>query len=204
LRGSALGQKALQIKDLYNVTLEWVDSGTAGYDENHNKCFINRTMDPKEAASYFVHEMHHANEFMSGRSKAVKDYDDSQEQEYIQRMVKEEITGIYLQYEAMLEIGVAPSSQNKITELFPQYQRVRNYWIKEHLKEHPEDKEGAIKLGKQKCRALVDLWVTGGPAKSWPDLAPNKFETYEMYYRRIFRQSRAQKGAPPSSPGHSH
>jgi hypothetical protein len=203
LQRSALGQKALAIKAEYNIPLDWVDSGTAGYDEEHNKCFINRTMDPNEIASYFVHEMHHANEFLSGRSKAVKDYNDSQEEEYIQRMVNEEITGTFLQFETMSEIGASPSGTSTMGALFPQYKRVRQYWIDEHLKANPGDREGAMKAGKQKGRALVSFWIKGAGGKDWPKLAANQLETYEMYYRRLFRQSRAKTGSPPSG-AHNH
>lgn len=203
LQRSALGQKALAVRAEYNIPLEWVDSGTAGYDEEHNKCFINRTMDPNEIASYFVHEMHHANEFLSGRSKAVKDYNDDQEEEYIQRMVNEEITGTFLQFETMIEIGASPSGMSTMGALFPQYKRVRQHWIDEHLKTNPEDREGAVKAGKQKGRALITFWIRGAGGKDWPKLAANQLESYEMYYRRLFRQSRAKTGSPPSG-GHTH
>jgi hypothetical protein len=75
----------------------------------------------------------------------------------------------------------------------PQYKRVRQYWIDETLKTKPGDRDGAVAVAKEKCQALVSLWIKGMGGNDWPKLAANQLESYEMYYRRLFRQSRVKK-----------
>lgn len=79
LQKSALGQSALAIKAKYRLSITWTDTGAAGFEETSNSCFVNRRLDPKEAAGYFTHEMHHAEERISGRSPDAGTYADDQE-----------------------------------------------------------------------------------------------------------------------------
>lgn len=211
LQNSALGQEALAIKSKYSITLQWVNTGAAGYEENGNKCFINRNLDPVEAASYFTHEMHHAEEYKSGKSPDALQYKDDQEDAYVTKMVKEEIDGTMLQFEAMLQMGTAGKLSSTTAELLPQYKRVRQNAVDNHLKSNPTDQKGAEEAGKKSCKQLVNWWITsstgeydrskskGVNSKTMPKISPSSLDTYENYYVRLFRKSRSQQGTPTST-----
>ncbi len=207
LQKSALGQSALQIKAKYLVTLVWTDSGAAGFEENGNRCRINRNLDPTEAAGYFTHEMHHAEERISGRSQDADTYADDQEDAYVTRMVNEEIAGTFLQFEAMIEMGAGANLSPTGADLFPQYRRVRQQAIAAHLSANPGDQSGADSAARTKCRMLVNWWVTTatgtynrasskGLSKPMPKIAPSAMDSYENYYVRLFRRAHAQNRAP--------
>lgn len=212
LQTSALGQSALAIKAKYQVTLVWTDTGAAGFEENGNRCLINRTLDPIEAAGYFTHEMHHAEERISGRSQDADKYADDQEDAYVTTMVNEEIAGTALQLESMIEMGAGRNLSGTGAELFPQYKRVRQQAIADHLKDHPGDQSGALDAARSKCRKLVNWWVTSdtgaydrarskGVSKAMAKIAPSAMDSYENYYVRLFRRAHAQHRAPAADAG---
>lgn len=193
LERSALGRKALAIWKKYNVPLKITDSGMpAGYDPENDTCTINGSMLPAEIAAYFVHEMHHANQFHLGRSDLAKNYKDDEEEKYVQHMVDEEIAGTYLQLETALEMGSDFSQgSNMMRDSVLEYKRVRNDWYNKHLRDNPGDKEGATKLSKQIGRAIVANWIRGDEKDNFPPiLMPPRFSSYEAKYRMEFRQSR--------------
>jgi hypothetical protein len=207
LQRSALGQSALAIKAKYLVTLVWTDSGAAGFEENGNRCRINRNLDPTEAASYFTHEMHHAEERISGRSQDADKYADDQEDAYVTKMVNEEIAGTFLQFEALVEMGGGVNLSPTGANLYPQYRRVRQQAITSFLKANPADQAGAEADARTKCRMLVNYWVTSstgaynraqskGASKGMPTVAPSAMDSYENYYVRLFRRAHAQNRTP--------
>jgi hypothetical protein len=207
LHNSALGQSALAIKAKYLVTLVWTDSGAAGFEENGNRCRINRNLDPTEAAGYFTHEMHHAEERISGRSQDADKYADDQEDAYVTKMVNEEIAGTFLQFEAMVQMGGGTRLSPTGANLFPQYRRVRQQAIDSWLKASPGDQSGAEADARTKCQMLVNYWVTSstgtynrvaskGTNKPMPTVAPSAMDSYENYYVRLFRRAHAQQRTP--------
>lgn len=212
LQKSALGQSALLIKAKYNVTLTWTDTGAAGFAENNNSCFVNRNLDPTEAAGYFTHEMHHAEERIGGNSPDADKYADDQEDAYVTKMVNEEIAGTVLQFESMVQMGAAGNLSATGADLFPQYKRVRQKAVADHLRDHPGDASGAEAKARIACQQLVNWWVTTstgsydrskskGASKPMSKIAPSSMDSYENYYVRLFRKAHAQHRPPPSGGG---
>lgn len=199
LESSDLGRKAGEIFNKHKVGIVWHDTGTAGFEDRTNVCHINRKLGPREAASYFIHEMHHANEFHTGKTKSPEAYADSEKANYVKMMVNEEIEATFNQFESLYEMGgvggnVSDSSPLKL--LTPQYIRVRKDWISRHLKDNPSDQEGAEKLSKSKGKALIKYWFVRQTKGTNPSLAPNNFQSYEEYYAALFENAH-KKGQPP-------
>jgi hypothetical protein len=197
-----LGRKAGAIFNQYGVGIHWTDSGTAGFEDRTNVVHLNRKMRSYELAAYFIHEMHHAQQFNSGASKGPETYADSEKEKYVKTMVAEELEATFRQFESMYQAGTTSLAVTGVRpELPPTYSRTRKYWIDRHLKENPGDTEGAEKLSVSKCRALIKYWFTRQSRGASPDIAPNQFQSYEEYYRGMFESAQRNKAAAPAPPG---
>lgn len=117
-----------------------------------------------------------------------------------------------LQFEAMVQMGAGSGLSPTGTDLFPQYQRVRNKAVQDHLATHPGDQSGAEAAAQGPCRQLVNWWVTTntGPfdrakskdaSKPMSKIAPSAMDSYENYYVRLFRRAHAQHKPPPGATG---
>lgn len=182
LQKSSLGRQAFAIATKHAVNLAWSTSGmAASYAPDTNTCTLNFSLDAKELATYFVHEMHHARRFQEGKSKMAKDSPDREE--YVQRMVQEEIDGTVLALEARMEMGLTGPASGPLADVWPQYQRVYKYWRDGHLKKNPGDTDGADAAAKAKGRALVEIKIRDTGGRGLPGLGPNANMTYQQYYR---------------------
>jgi hypothetical protein len=201
LAKTPLGQKAAEIFNKYNVGIIWEEKGTAGFEDRVNACHLNRKLGPNEAASYFIHEMYHASEFHSNNSRSPEKYPASEKEAYVKMMVNEEIEANFLQFESLYQmggVGAKVSSIGPLQELTPNYIRIRRYWLDQHLKEHPEDKEGAEALSKGKCKQLIALWFERPSKRMTPKLAPNMFQTYAEYYAGLFDATHKNQSLTPN------
>lgn len=190
LRQSGRGNEALQIKDTYTVPVDLSTSGAPAYflpDTGH--CVINVTLPGPEVAAYFVHEMYHAKQFKEGKSPAAGGQD---EQAWVKTMVDEEIVGTIKGFEAKLEMeknGSAP--KNDTPPMMTRYRGAYEYARGEALKAgktEDEAHQAGLKNGYRMTTALIR--PSDG---SWPELAPNQFESYTMYYKREWRQKNLPK-----------
>ena len=185
------GQHAVQVMGKYAISLSWVTSGAASFD-GANKCTINSRLAPGVAAGYFVHEMYHVEQKLTGNSPdadatsvQARTADDATrarlKKAYVDRMVNEEIEGTVRGYEARIgQAGPLMPGEDK-------YRSTYNYW----RKEGKSDSE-AKAMGRRRVELM--LRPTDG---SWPDLAPSQLESYAMYYKRIWDQAnRPGAGSP--------
>ena len=185
------GQHAVQIMGKYAISLTWVTSGAASFD-GANKCTINSSLAPGVAAGYFVHEMYHVEQKLTGNSLdadatsvQARTADDATrarlKKAYVDRMVNEEIEGTVRGYEARIgQAGPLMPGEDK-------YRSTYNYW----RKEGKSDSE-AKAMGRRRVE-----WMLRPTDGSWPDLAPSQLESYEMYYKRIWNQANRPGAASP-------
>ena len=73
----------------------------AFYNGNDNSCTLNTSLAPEVVASYFVHEMYHADRKATGKTGDPKKM---LKEDYVKIMVEEEIQGTVRGYEATLEL----------------------------------------------------------------------------------------------------
>ncbi len=192
-----LGRKAAAIFNKYGVGIVWGESGTAGFEDRTNVVHLNRKMAPYELAAYFIHEMHHAQQFNSGASKGPETYASTEKQQYVNTMVNEEVEATFLQFESIYQAGGGslPYAGTR-QDLVPMYVRVRKDWIARHLKDNPGDHEGAETLSKEKGKALIRYWFQRHTRGTSPEIAPNIVETYRQYYERMFDSAQKGKAIP--------
>src|SRR5271169_253469 len=102
LQQASEGQWALNALNTYKVTLVLTNVGLpAKYEANSNTCTMNIALPPGVVASYFVHEMYHAQQEKTGKSGDAKKMD---KQTFVGTMVNEEIAGTVKGYQAYMEL----------------------------------------------------------------------------------------------------
>lgn len=178
LAGTAQGQQAVATRERYGIILSWTDSGAASFD-GADRCYLNQNLDVNVIAGYFIHEMHHVERKKSGSSPDADLSPD--EQEYVDRMVNEEIDGTVLGFEARIS---SPGSLMPGEEFYRQaYTSAKNRSLAAG-----EDPLAAEQKGREAGRGIVSQLIRPRDG-SWPRIAPNQFESYDMFYRRIWRRS---------------
>jgi hypothetical protein len=178
------GQHALEVKDKYQITLVWQDGGAAAFDGG-SQCSLNQTLDVAVLAGYLVHEMYHVERQKTGASP---DADMSaDEREYVDRMVNEEIEGTALAFEA--RIGV-------YGPLMPGEEYYRLVYENQQKKSMAGGKDASTADAEAKAAARrVVPHLIRPQDGSQQRIGPNMLESYEMYYRRVWRTSPAHRGA---------
>ncbi|WP_310483595.1 hypothetical protein [Chamaesiphon sp. VAR_48_metabat_403] len=191
LKKSNRGREALQIKEQYRVKIEW-KSGDAPAsfkidDKKHTEvCNLNPLLKLAVIASYFVHEMYHAQKFYTNQSPQAENTD---EDTFVKQMVDEEIEGTIKQFEAKLELDRLGHSNNYAPgEEF--YRNAYNEKKKEALKEG-KSRLAAHQEGLLAGRRTVELLIRPNDGR-WQRLGPSNFESYEMSYRREWKQKNKQ------------
>lgn len=181
LKLSPEGIAALQISQNLNVAFTWQPNGANQYRPETNVCYLNSSLPPMDVAAYFVHEMHHAQ--MHHLDPSHDDPTKGDESGFVSRMVQEEIDGTVLAIEAKIDAG-APAGALPGE---PEYRSAYEYARKQAVA-NGKDAQTAASLGKARGKLMVSFLIrpTDG---SWPRLAPNRFESYEMYYRREYREA---------------
>lgn len=202
LGGTALGQKAAAVFNKNGVGIIWEDKGTAGFEDARNAVHLNRKIRSHELASYFVHEMHHAQQFHAGVTKMPENSPASDKTAWVNSMVNEEIEANFLQFEEIYQAGDGGKAFSGLRpDLPPQFVRVRKDWIARHLKEHPGDQEGAEKVSQAKGKALIKYWFERPTPSMSPSLAPNQFQTYREYYEGLFNAAHKAQSIPATTGG---
>jgi hypothetical protein len=184
---SKYGWEALGILADKQITLQLRDSGAvAGYVPKTNTCFVNVSMPSYEVAAYFVHEMYHASQFHAGLSPGPKT---KSENDWVTMMVAEEIDGTvkgFMHKLALERFGRAPEDDRPAG--MGKFRGAYTYGYKQAI-EAGKDPVTARQEGIARGRRMVD-WMMKRPSKrTAPDLGPNKFDTYEEYYRREWQQT---------------
>ena len=98
------GRWALNVMRTNGVTLilsNDKNAAAAYYRAKDNSCTLNTSLAPEVVASYFVHEMYHAERKATGKTG---DPRKMQKEEYVKTMVEEEIQGTVRGYTAHLEL----------------------------------------------------------------------------------------------------
>ena len=184
---SKYGWEAMGILADKKITLQLRDSGAvAGFVPQTNTCFINVAMPSYEVAAYFVHEMYHASQFHAGRSPGAKTMT---ENDWVTMMVDEEIDGTvkgFMHKLALERFGRAPEDDRPAG--MGKFRGAYTYGYKLAI-DAGKDPITAREEGIARGRRMVD-WMLKRPSKrTAPDLGPNKFDTYEEYYRREWQQT---------------
>ncbi|RKT75057.1 hypothetical protein DFJ66_8434 [Saccharothrix variisporea] len=178
LAGTPEGRHALQVRDDHGITLSWVDGGAASYD-GESRCTLNLNMDAGRLAGYFVHEMHHVERKKSGASPDADASPD--EKQYVDRMVGEEIEGTVLGFQSRI---------GQPGPLMPgeEFYRIAHRDARDQALRAGADATAAEGAGRAAGRRAVEQLIRPSDG-SWPRIAPNTFESYEMYYHRVWRKS---------------
>ncbi|WP_309112834.1 DUF6782 family putative metallopeptidase [Saccharothrix sp.] len=174
------GRHALEVQNEHGITLSWVDGGAASYDGD-SRCTLNLNMDAARLAGYFVHEMYHVERKKSGASPDADASPD--EQQYVDRMVEEEIEGTVLGFQSRI---------GQSGPLMPgeEFYRLAYQDAKKQALAGGADAATAEEAARSAARRVVRHLIrpTDG---SWPRIAPSTLESYEMYYHRVWRKSHA-------------
>lgn len=188
LASTPQGQRALAVQDKYSIVLSWVDTGAASFD-GFSRCELNQNLDSGVLAGYFIHEMYHVEQKKSGSSP---DADTSPvEQEYVDRMVNEEIEGTALAFEARV---------NASGPLMPgeEHYRLAFKDAKGHALAKGADAATADAEARKAARSRVSELIRPSD-KTWPRIAPNMFESYDMYYHRVWRKAQVPSNRQPAT-----
>jgi hypothetical protein len=178
LASTPQGQQATSTRDKYGIMLSWVDSGAASFDGS-NRCYLNQNLDTEVIAGYFIHEMYHVDRKKSGTSP---DADVSPvEQEYVDRMVNEEIEGTVVAYESRIGSSGPPMPGEE-------YYRTVFKSAKESALSNGADASVADSKGREAGRKVVPQLIRPQDG-TWARIAPNQFESYDMYYHRVWKKS---------------
>ncbi|MEH2381758.1 MAG: DUF4157 domain-containing protein [Nostoc sp.] len=184
LQNSSRGREALQIKAQYQVPIGWNPQGAAAsFSPDTKVCQLNPNQALDVVASYFVHEMYHAQMFHTNQSADAKKLG---EDTFVKRMVDEEIMGTIRQFEAKLELDKLGDSKN-FAPGEDLYRSAYKYKRNEAIKAGESEQE-AHQKGLSNASKMVSFLIrpTDG---TWPRLAPSTYESYEMMYKREWRQT---------------
>ena len=184
LQNSRRGQEALQIKAQYNVPIQWDPALPAAFFSPDTKiCRLNPTQKLDVVASYFVHEMYHAQMFHSNQSADAAKLDEAT---FVKKMIDEEITGTTRQFELKIELNRSGDASNYA----PGEDRYRGAYKfkKDRAIADGKTEQEAHQEGLVNGRRMVEFLIrpTDG---SWPRLAPSTLESYEMLYKREWRKT---------------
>jgi hypothetical protein len=190
---SKYGWEAMAILKDNNISLSFKTDpkdAVAGYVPATNSAFVNLAMPSYEVAAYFVHEMYHASQFHGKRSPKPTSM---AEDKWVETMVDEEIDGTvkgFMHKLALERFGRAP--ENDKPAGMGKFRGAYTYGYKLAI-EAGKTPVKAREEGIERGRRMVD-WMMKRPSKrTAPDLGPNKFDTYEEYYRREWQQTNRPK-----------
>jgi hypothetical protein len=107
-------------------------------------------------------------------------------------MVQEEIDGTIKGFEAKLEMeSNGSATKNDTPPQMTRYRSAYDYARKKALGENKSEAD-AHAAGLANGRKMTRYLIKPGDG-TWPNLAPNKLESYEMYYRREWRKKNLPK-----------
>jgi len=184
LQQASEGQWALNALNTYKVTLVLTNVGLpAKYEANSNTCTMNIALPPGVVASYFVHEMYHAQQEKTGKSGDAKKMD---KQTFVGTMVNEEIAGTVKGYQAYMELeqkGQVPANAARPPR-FDSYKRAYNAGREQAQKANPTASEPELhQAGIKNADAAIRWYVNEG------GLGPNEGVTYRQSYGAEWERS---------------
>jgi hypothetical protein len=176
LQATAEGRHALSVMRTYQVTLILTDTGRPAYYDLRGTCTLNKSLPPAVIASYFTHEMYHAEQAKTGKTGDPKKME---KDPYVTQMVNEEIEGTVRGYTAHLELernGTLPAGT-------PEPPRSDSFRIayktgrERAQKANPAASEADLHAaGLENAKAAIRYWIKEG------GLAPGPGVTYRQYY----------------------
>ena len=157
----------------------------AGYIPATNSAFVNLAMPAYEVAAYFVHEMYHASQFHGKRSPKATSMKAGP---WVKTMVDEEIDGTVKGFMHKLALERWGRPQNDKPAGMARFRSAYAYGYKLAI-EAGKDPITARGEGIERGRRMVE-WMMKRPSRgTTPDLGPNKFDTYDEYYRREWQDT---------------
>ncbi len=186
---SKYGWEAMGILKDNKVTLTFKTDpkdAVAGYVPATNTVFVNLAMPSYEVAAYFVHEMYHASQFHGKRSPKATSMG---ENEWVKTMVDEEIDGTVkgFMHKLSLESFHRAPEDDKPAGM-GKFRGAYTYGYKLAIEAGKSPITARLE-GIERGRRMVD-WMMKRPSKrTAADLGPNKFDTYDEYYRREWQQT---------------
>lgn len=177
LQQTSEGQWALNNLKTYNVTLILSNAGRpAFYDANGNTCTVNVALPAAVVASYFVHEMFHAQQEKTGKSGDSKKMD---KPTFVGTMVNEEIAGTVKGYQAYFELeqkGQVPQNAPRPPR-YESFKSAYNTGRERARKANPTASEADLhQAGLKNAEAAIRWYVNEG------GLGPFQGLTYAQYY----------------------
>jgi hypothetical protein len=176
LQATAEGRHALSVMHTYQVTLILTDTGRPAYYDLRGTCTLNKSLPPAVIASYFTHEMYHAEQAKTGKTGNPRKMEKNP---YVTQMVDEEIEGTVRGYSAHLELerkGTLPAG----TPEPPRYDSFRSAY-KVGRERAQKANSGASEAdlhaaGLANAKAMIRWWIKEG------GLGPFQGVTYAQYY----------------------
>ena len=178
------GQWALKVMTTYGVRLILTQKGRpAYYDANANECTVNVALAPAVVASYFVHEMYHAQRERTGHGGDPKKME---KEPFIKAMVNEEIQGTVRGYQAYLELeqkGQVPSNAPRPPR-YESYKSAYQAGRERTLKDNPRASEAEVHAGGLTNAAEAIRWYVweGG-------LGPFEGVSYAQFYAEEWKKA---------------
>ncbi|MFL5932215.1 MAG: hypothetical protein ACJ75P_13250 [Gaiellaceae bacterium] len=185
---SKYGWEAMGILKDNNISLSFKTDpkdAVAGYIPATNSAFVNLAMPAYEVAAYFVHEMYHASQFHGKRSPKATSM---KEGPWVKTLVDEEIDGTVKGFMHKLALERWGRPQNDKPAGMARFRSAYTYGYKLAI-EAGKDPITARGEGIERGRRMVE-WMMKRPSRgTTPDLGPNKFDTYDEYYRREWQDT---------------
>ena len=184
LQQTSEGQWALNNLTTYHVTLILSQSGRpAFYDANGNSCTVNVALPAGVVASYFIHEMFHAQQERTGKSGDAKKMD---KRAFVGTMVNEEIAGTVKGYQAYMELEQKGQIPQNVARP-PRYDSFKSAYQtgrEREQKANPTASEADLqKAGLKNAEAAVRWYVNEG------GLGPFQGVTYSEYYGEEWKKA---------------
>jgi hypothetical protein len=164
LQQNDYGTQALASRQAYGIILNFASTGLPAKFDGANTVSLNRDLDDRAAAGYFVHEMHHVRCNKTGRSIQETSND---KQAYVNNAVQEEIDGTILQFFFILSLDYARlmPAYNLLNDRnsAPMYKEFRDRCTVFYNSSLGSTGDGAKALEAERKNAttLVTLWIDG-------------------------------------------
>ena len=170
------------------------DTGApAFYDAKGNVCYLNLSGPPAVISAYFVHEMHHAKQALTGKSPGAEGFPNTEEhrKKWVAMMVEEEVVGTAMGFEHKRSLeGRGLAQRDDRPAGMGSYRRVYEYW-RDQARAEGKDEVAAGDFGRSKALVRVRLMIANPGGRASPELGPpgGVGESYEDFYAREFKKS---------------
>src|SRR5258708_7176386 len=164
LRQNDYGKQAIASRQAYGIVLNFASTGLPAKFDGANTVSLNRALDDRAAAGYFVHEMHHVRRNKTGSSIQETSND---RDAFVNDAVQEEIDATILQLFFILSLdhaGLMPAynllNDNNSAPMYKEFRDRCTVFYNTSLSK-AGDGAKALEVERTNATTLVTLWIDG-------------------------------------------